>query len=97
MTLEVLPASMKKFRNFALRLLLPTRSNEFKRTYLQGVWHIFRVMLKKHAVNHHFEINVPKIRPTLVAAKRQREIMKIIALNELGDEDAEWFDEEDMM
>ena len=37
---------------------------------------------------------VTRIRPTRIAARRQRELMAIIAVSEA--EDAEWLDEEDV-
>ena len=53
-------------------------------------------MLKKH-ISVHKTARVPvipRVRPLRVAAKRQRELMAIIAHSENGPEDAEWIDED---
>lgn len=55
-------------------------------------------MLKNHVTAVHKEVppvNV-KIRPVRVAARRQREMMAIIALSENGPEQADWMEEGDL-
>lgn len=61
------------------------------------------VMMKKHCSQYHRanstpvpEIVVPRIHPVRVAARRQRELMVIIARGENRDEDAEWLNEDEV-
>ncbi len=56
-----------------------------------------KVMLKSHMAVHKVvpAVNV-RIRPIRVAARRQREMMAIIALHENGPKQADWIDENDL-
>lgn len=60
-----------------------------------GVYFASVVMLTAHTKEVHKKILVPKkIRPIRIAAKRQRELMAIISINDSNDEDCEWIEEE---
>ena len=54
-------------------------------------------MLRSHSVTHKQESIIPpkRIRPQTVAARRQRELMVVIANVENG-ESADWIDEEEL-
>ncbi len=59
-----------------------------------GLYYASITSLKGHQRQCGVQEIVPRVRPTRIAARRQRELMAIIALNEA--EDAEWLDEEDV-
>lgn len=59
-----------------------------------GLYHASLSSLKMHQRLCGVQDIVTRIRPTRIAARRQRELMAIIAVNEA--EDAEWLDEEDV-
>ena len=55
-------------------------------------------MLRNHSLTHKQEsliVPLQRIRPQRVAARRQRELMVIIA-NEINGESADWIEEEDL-
>ena len=57
-------------------------------------------MLKTHVTTVHSDDRLPTIntgvQPIRIAARRQRELMVILAQDELGIEEAEWAKEEDV-
>lgn len=62
-----------------------------------GTYFASIVMLTAHTkAIHQKVISSPMIRPIRIVAKRQNEIMAIVAINEVGDEDCEWIDVENI-
>ena len=53
-------------------------------------------MLKVHAAMHKATVNITKIKPVRIVAKRKKEVMVIIKSTELGYEDAEWVHEDNV-
>ncbi|KAI9556025.1 hypothetical protein GHT06_018591 [Daphnia sinensis] len=89
-------------QNLNLDRILPRTSRNFKSQLSErcckecSLYFASKVMLKNHSSMHKTaKIPViPRIRPLRVAAKRQRELMAIIAHSENDPEEAEWIHED---
>ena len=103
---EILPRSCRSFKTMPYDLFCPSvqtalmdRCCKICHLYFASV-----VMLKKHLPEHRESPNfivatqsVPvRTRPVRVAARRQRELMAVIAMHEENGEHVEWVDEDEL-
>lgn len=97
---QILPDKFKHFMpSIPYDLYCPSIHNKLQSRICKdcGTYFASIVMLTAHTKAVHKRVMIPPmIRPVRVAAKRQREIMAIIAINEQGDEDCEWIDVENV-
>lgn len=96
---QLLPRSSKGFRSIPHDLYCPSIQKVLNDRVCKSCHQYFAslVMLKSHQAEHkQAALSVPKrVQPKRVAAKRQRELMVIIA-NEENGESVDWMDEEDV-
>lgn len=92
----VLPRSASTFKVLPYDAYCPSIQATINRRICKkcGLYHASLTSLKAHQCLCGIQEIVPRIRPSRIAARRQRELMAIIAHNE--DEDAEWLDEDDV-
>ena len=95
---QILPRSTRNFKVLPYDLFCPSVQSQLSERCCKecSLYFASKVMLKKH-ISVHKTARVPvipRVRPLRVAAKRQRELMAIIAHSENGPEDAEWIDED---
>lgn len=103
---ELLPRSTRVFKALPYDLYNPSVQSELIGRICKccNLYFASKVMLKNHMQIHkteksasHLSAEIPtRTRPVRVAAKRQRELMVIIAQSENGPEDAEWIDEDNL-
>ncbi len=101
---ELLPRSTRVFKAFPYDLYNPSLQSQLLERICKHCFLYFAsmVMLKNHMRIHkkdRYDIPVEiqtRIRPIRVAAKRQRELMVIIANRENGPEDVEWIEEDEL-
>jgi hypothetical protein len=96
---DILPRSSNPYRSIPYDLYCPSIQSVLSDRICKKCHAYFAslVMLRSHSSSHKQESIIPpkRIRPQRVAARRQRELMVIIA-NEENGESAEWMDEEEL-
>lgn len=102
---ELLPRSTRSFKSLPYDLYNPSVQSQLTERICKNfsLYFASKVMLNTHMRIHKNEKNAPaqveiqtRIRPIRVAARRQREMMVIIANSENGPEDAEWIEEDEL-
>ena len=101
---DLLPKAAKEFKVLPFDLFCPSIQSCLKDRICK-VCHVYfasQVMMKKHFVHAHtkkknppVEPTIQRVRPLRVAARRQRELMVVIARQENA-VDAEWMDDEEV-
>lgn len=97
---EILPRSSNPYRTIPYDLYCPSVQSVISDRVCKKCHLYFSslVMLRNHSLTHKQEsliVPLQRIRPQRVAARRQRELMVIIA-NEINGESADWIEEEDL-
>lgn len=97
---NLLPRSTRSFKQHPYDLYCPSVQSVLMDRICKtcSLYFASKAMLKEHAAIHKGAQQplARPVRPVRVAARRQRELMAIIAIEENGPEDAEWIDEEDL-
>ena len=100
---DILPRSARMFRILPYDFYCPSANASLleKTCKVCNQYFASSVILKKHMVIHrHSSLNsqipMKNIRPVRIAARRQRELMAVIAQEEDDDEIVEWFEEQDL-
>ena len=94
MYVRILPPSLQTYKQLPYDAYCTTVSSVIAKRMCQkcGLYHASITSMHAHARNCGTQEIVPKLRPVRIAARRQRELMAIIAAGEF--EDAEWVDED---
>ena len=93
-TPSVLPRSAATFKILPYDTYCPSVQQLLSRRICRkcGLYHASLTNLKEHLRACGVDDNIQRIRPVRIAARRQRELMAIIAFDDA--EDAEWLDED---
>lgn len=91
---RILPRSTRNFKVLPYDLFCPSVQSQLSERYCKecSLYFASKVMLKNHTSMHKTAkiLVISRVYPLRVAAKRQRELIAIIAHSENGPEDGEW-------